>query len=687
MSIATEQQVIYSLLTENSLLQNCDLEPKEFQQWQNQEIYGAIREISDGGGIADLMTVIDRLSEKMPDHDFATYIAELVERGHGKSGFDQHCQIVRKDHRKRQALEIAQTMMDRIKSNQQEEAVDSAIQSLMALNTVGKNYDHGMLDVMRAATTMVSDAHEMDGIKGISTGLDDLNDTLGGFHKTDLVVIGARPAMGKAQPLTSNVLMADGQFKKMANIRLGDQVASPDGRNSVVEGIFPQGVRPIYAITLSDGRVVECDSEHLWTIECSRFAGRRTVTTADLMEMLKRERYRNRIRIVSHNGEFGNGEIPAIDPWLIGFLIGDGYLRGSCVRFSTGEKFILDKVASRIPSGCSIKSIEGCDYRIISESRLNPVLDALRAYGLNTHSYSKVIPDSLMRAGRRVRLELLLGLIESDGWSQSSSLQFSSSSQKLAEQVQALVRSLGGSASIRRKRNVSYVADGERVPARDAHICSICFDDMTSFIESERVRKNLGARRKTSQPIVRSIEYVRDDLAQCIKVTHPDSLYITDGYVVTHNTAFMLNLALAAKEPVGIISAEQGHEQIGLRMVSVDGKVDSQKLRTGGFYDDEWDTFSMAVRRLSDKPIRINDEPAISISKVIRQARDWKYKYGIKALYVDYLQKIEHSDKTQPRHIQVGEIARALKNLGRELDIPVIALAQVNRNCENRPRS
>jgi replicative DNA helicase len=347
MSIATEQQVIYSLLTENSLLQNCDLEPKEFQQWQNQEIYGAIREISDGGGIADLMTVIDRLSEKMPDHDFATYIAELVERGHGKSGFDQHCQIVRKDHRKRQALEIAQTMMDRIKSNQQEEAVDSAIQSLMALNTVGKNYDHGMLDVMRAATTMVSDAHEMDGIKGISTGLDDLNDTLGGFHKTDLIVIGARPAMGK--------------------------------------------------------------------------------------------------------------------------------------------------------------------------------------------------------------------------------------------------------------------------------------------------------------------------------------------------TAFMLNLALAAKEPVGIISAEQGHEQIGLRLVSVEGKVDSQKLRTGGFYDDEWNTFGMAVRRLADKPIRINDEPAITISKVIRQARDWKYKYGIKALYVDYLQKIEHSDKSQPRHIQVGEIARALKNLGRELDIPVIALAQVNRNCENRP--
>ena len=538
---------------------------------------------------------------------------------------------------------------------------------------------------MAAGIRLVDRAMEADGLLGVDTGLADLNDCLGGFHPTDLIVIGARPAMGKAQPLTSKVLMANGQFKQMADIRLGDQVASPDGRPSVVEGIFPQGVRPIYALTLSDGRVVECDLEHLWTVECSKFAGRRTVTTAELIEMLKRERYQNRIRIVGHNGEFGTGEAPAVDPWLIGFLIGDGCLGGTSVRFSTGEQFILDKVASRIPVGCFIKRLGDYDYRIVSESRFNPVLDALRAYGLNTGSHSKVIPESLMQAGKPIRLGLLLGLIESDGWSQCSSLQFSSSSRVLAEQVQALVHSLGGCASIRHKQNVSYVANGESIPARDAHICSICFDDMTSLIESERVRKNLGVRRKTAQPIIRSIEYVRDDLAQCIKVTHPDSLYITDGYVVTHNTALMLNLALAAKEPVGIISAEQGHEQMGLRLISIEGSLDSQKLRTGGFYDEEWDTLRKAVRRLTERNIRVNDEPGISISGIIRQARDWKFKYGIKALYVDYLQKIRATDKRMKRHEQVGEVAGLLKNLARELEIPVVALAQVNRECEKRP--
>lgn len=347
MGIQAEQQVIYSLLADNALMQNCDLEPKEFSNWQHQEIYRVIKELSDSKQVSDILTVVERLQIECPDHQFLPYIEELIDKGFKSSGFEQHCQIIRKDHRKRQALQIADRLTHGIRENLQDSAVDNAIQELMNLNTVGKNYDHGMKEVMFAAAKMVADAVEMDGIKGVSTGLGDLDDTLGGFHKTDLVVIGARPAMGK--------------------------------------------------------------------------------------------------------------------------------------------------------------------------------------------------------------------------------------------------------------------------------------------------------------------------------------------------TAFMLNLAIAANQPVGIISAEQDHRQIGLRMVSVDGKVDSQKLRTGGFYDEEWSEFSMAVRRLTDKPIRVNDEPAISISKVIRQARDWKYKYDIQALYVDYLQKIEHSDKSQPRHIQVGEIARSLKNLARELEIPVIALAQVNRQCEQRP--
>lgn len=347
MSIAAEQQIIFSLLTDNALLQNCDLEPKEFNSWQHQEIYRVIRNLCDSKQVSDIVTVAEQLEVDCPGHQFLSYMGELLEKGFGTSGFEQHCSIVRKEHRKRQALEIADILARTVKENRQDTAVDQAIQSLMNLNAVGKNYDHGMREVMLAATEMVADAAEMDGIKGISTGLSDLDDTLGGFHKTDLCVIAARPSMGK--------------------------------------------------------------------------------------------------------------------------------------------------------------------------------------------------------------------------------------------------------------------------------------------------------------------------------------------------TAFMLNLAIAANKPVGVISAEQDHKQMGLRLVSVEGKVDSQKLRTGGFYDDEWSHFEKSVRRLTHMPIRINDEPAITISKVIRQARDWKYKYNIEALYVDYLQKIEHSDKSQPRHIQVGEIARALKNIGRELDIPVIALAQVNRDCEKRP--
>lgn len=686
MSLQAEQEVIAAMVQHPYLAKECDLTPDEFQSDGLQDVYRVMQHLVAQNKSFDALTLTDELSKGIHGIAAAERLGQLVESSVGsKSMFRDYCSIIRKDFRLKQAAGIAQSLLYAIQEDKDLSATDAAISQLMQLGTVGRKYEWTMREALHNAVKMVDAAFNADGLVGVDTGIGPLNDLTGGWHPTDLIIVGARPAMGKAQPLTSKVLMANGLFKQMADIRLGDQVASPDGRHSVVEGVYPQGVRPIYAITLSDGRVVECDLEHLWTIESSKFSGRKTVTTARLMKMLERERYQNRIRIVGHSGDFGSTEAQAIDPWLLGFLIGDGCLSGSSVRFSTGERFILDKVKSRLPAGCAVKSIGNYDYRIISESRSNPVLDALRVYGVNTHSYSKVIPDSLMTAGRQVRLELLLGLIESDGWSQSGSLQFSSSSKRLAEQVQALTHSLGGCASIRHKQNVTYVANGETFPARDAHICSICFEGMTALIESERVRKNLGIRRKTSQPIIRSINYDRDDLAQCIKVSHPDSLYITDGYVVTHNTALMLNFAHAADKPAGIVSSEQGNEQIGIRMLSMQGQINATTLRTAKLQEDEWPKLTAAHHALKDRQIYINDEPSINIIGLARQAREWKYRYDIGALFVDYVQRIKGSTKGQNKLEQVTEVVGALKSLAKELNIPVIALAQVNRSVDSRP--
>ena len=115
------------------------------------------------------------------------------------------------------------------------------------------------------------------------------------------------------------------------------------------------------------------------------------------------------------------------------------------------------------------------------------------------------------------------------------------------------------------------------------------------------------------------------------------------------------------------------------------GGVSVGKLRAGRVDDDHWASLYAKVKEVSERNIRILDRSSPDISEVMRVARRWKHQYGIRALYVDYLQKLEISGMANaPKHERVGAVAKALKNLARDLRIPVVALAQVSRKVEER---
>ena len=150
-------------------------------------------------------------------------------------------------------------------------------------------------------------------------------------------------------------------------------------------------------------------------------------------------------------------------------------------------------------------------------------------------------------------------------------------------------------------------------------------------------------------------------------------------------TASMLNFANCASVPAGIISAEQPYNQIGNRMLSIEGSLDAQRIRTAELDEEFVNGLGRASRRLMEKPIYINDKPGISISEACRQGREWVHKYGVKILFADYIQKFVGSDPRQSAKEKAAEVASALKNLARELQIPVVALSQVNREVDKRP--
>lgn len=147
-------------------------------------------------------------------------------------------------------------------------------------------------------------------------------------------------------------------------------------------------------------------------------------------------------------------------------------------------------------------------------------------------------------------------------------------------------------------------------------------------------------------------------------------------------TAFILNLMLNNNCPVGFFSTEQPHEQIGLRAISAVSGVPATKIRTANFNKDEMSSMSYAVTQLQNKDIHIYDRSYLTITELMREARRMKYNYDVKVIYVDYIQRVKANSEN--RRLEVAEVTTSLKSLARELKIPVVALAQVNRTVEQK---
>lgn len=154
-------------------------------------------------------------------------------------------------------------------------------------------------------------------------------------------------------------------------------------------------------------------------------------------------------------------------------------------------------------------------------------------------------------------------------------------------------------------------------------------------------------------------------------------------------TAFALCLALNAairdNATVGIFSLEMSKEQLMQRMLAVRGRVDLSRLRRPSLLTDEdWSNLYQAADSISQAPIFIDDSPALSTLELRARARRLKAEHGLSLIIIDYLQLMRSSRRTDSRELEISDISRSLKSLAKELDIPVIALSQLNRKVEER---
>ena len=378
--------------------------------------------------------------------------------------------------------------------------IEDIFKEALALNNK-KDFGYRIFDNME-------DALKEDYRHTIPTGASDLDKVLlGGLGKGELGVIIAPSNVGKAQPLTSKVLTPTG-YKCMGDIKIGDYVIGGDGKAHNVIGVYPQGIRPVYKVEFSNGTSCECDIDHLWNVKTYSKHSKRKFRTVSLREILEcgvTKQFNGKTKYVFtiptvKPVEFESKILP-IHPYVVGKYLG-GKTNSKCEEllgdFWTGQR---------------------------------------------------EIPEIYLYSDIADRTSLLQGLIENGGSiNKKGKCLFHSSSKKIVEQMQFLVRSLGGVANIHHV-DTYYRNKDERTIHLDKYVVEVFLTgiELTSYGEHPILYvKNDAYNNYKKQVYITNVTYLREDKTQCILVNSEEHLYVTDDFIVTHNTSATTGFAAAA---------------------------------------------------------------------------------------------------------------------------------------------
>ncbi len=406
----------------------------------------------------------------------------------------------------------------------------------------------------------------------------------------DVLFYGGAAGGGKALEVSSNVITPWG-FKPIGDLKVGDTICNPDGTHQKVIGVYPQGVQDLYRVKFQDGPSVLATGDHRWLysgrVKAKReylheaeaypemFSGKhqglRLATTAMLVRrFVTAKRFRPRIpltrpvRFTAPTNRYSLRPEERIDPYVLGLLLGDGSLSGKGIRFTSSDPELIQEVKARTWGEWNQDGERRCWYAVgATRVKLNAALGILGLKG--TLSDTKFVPKPFLLANVESRWELLQGLMDSDGYAgQGGRCAFCSTSRRLARHVQWLVRSLGGRARLRVRDNHEYYNPDwdEWRDAKTAYCIHIQVPDKTKLFKLRRKQLRADAPfqggRTTLKRRIDSIEPAGRGEATCIAVDHPNGLFLTEGFVVTHNSDLILGLGVNAHSKTIVFRREYG---------------------------------------------------------------------------------------------------------------------------------
>lgn len=342
-------------------------------------------------------------------------------------------------------------------------------------------------------------------------------------------------------------VLTPGGWRPIESLQVGEHVIAGDGTITLVTGVYPQGVQPLYEMTFDRGEKVYAGGPHLWRVLApnARFPTRwshngeegnpsyNQWTVASTEEILAKSGARptpRRRYVTPYCGVAQMAPRPVpMDPYVLGVLLGDGCLPLNGVRISSADSEILEAVRA---AGYATTYVAKYDYSV------SGAMPAIRALGLAGHrSWEKFVPEIYKINSAEVRLAVLQGLMDTDGTISAThgSASFTSTSERLAKDVLELVQSFGGKGWIS-DRVTSYTYLGEKRRGQCSYTVRVRLPHVPLFRLARKLERVVRPVSTTDHRVIWSIDPAAPAEATCISVAHPDRTYVIEHGLVTHNT-------------------------------------------------------------------------------------------------------------------------------------------------------
>ncbi|ORV62676.1 replicative DNA helicase [Mycobacterium europaeum] len=692
--LAAEQAVLGGMLLSKDAIADVleRLRPGDFYRPAHQNVYDAILDLYGRGEPADAVTVAAELDRRgmLRRIGGAPYLHTLISTVPTAANAGYYAGIVAEKALLRRLVEagtrVVQYGYAGAEGADVAEVVDRAQAEIYDVAERRLSEDFVPLEDLLQPTMDEIDAIASNGgiSRGVPTGFTELDEVTNGLHPGQMIIVAARPGVGKALALDTPLPTPTG-WTTMGDIAVGDELIGADGRPTrVVATTDVMLGRPCYEVEFSDGTVIVADAEHRWLTETrasrksaqaaavgyNRSQNQRTFaavrTTAEIAGTLRCDTLDRRLNHSVVNAralDLPEHEL-LIPPYTLGAWLGDG--TSAAAQITTADPELI--------------------MRIEADGVVGTLQARLRTLGVLGNKH---IPLEYLRGSEAQRRALLAGLLDTDGTvTAGGAVQFSVTNHRLASDAAELIVSLGYRCQTSTKR-----VRGRRESSSIAYTLTFSTDDEVFALQRKAIlhkerRAATGTVRSGSRFIV-DVRRVETVPVRCVEVDNDSHLYLASRAMIpTHNSTlgldFMRSCSIKHRMASVIFSLEMSKSEIVMRLLSAEAKIKLADMRSGRMSDDDWTRLARRMSEISEAPLYIDDSPNLTMMEIRAKARRLKQKADLKLVVVDYLQLMTSGKKHESRQVEVSEFSRHLKLLAKEIEVPVVAISQLNRGPEQR---